>query len=203
MLRAPCVGGAHTSPHCWGSSPRELQRPGEQVGGDVQPDPGAQPCPSLISSYCPCLAWPPPGSIGANLLSALSPSKHRPVPHPFNKQPWCQAVCSSRAPAQGETEAERRAWEPLGSDPPTPQTPGPAAPQLGDLAQVAALLGSLLVSIPQGEVTLNRHLVAPSQVFNKPGQGKCSDSTCLGMNSADATANRRSSAGKVLLCSVG
>ena len=127
------VEGCTLSPRCWGSSPRELERPGEQVGGDARPAPGAQPCPSLIplplSGMASCWQHRP-----ANPLSTLSPSKLRPIPHPFNKQPLCQAVC------RGKQKLREGAGSPLAQ---TTPPPSPAAHQLGDLAQVAALLRSL------------------------------------------------------------
>lgn len=61
------------------------------------------------------------GSIGPlTSLSTLSPSKLRPIPHPFNKQPLCQAVCSLSGFAQGKQKLREGLREPLGSDRPHP-----------------------------------------------------------------------------------
>lgn len=146
--------------------------------------------PLLAASPLTCYQHSPPANITLSLI-------------PLTSSPGAKPCAQAGLLPRGDQKLREGAGSPLAQIPPTPQTPSPAAHQLGDLAQVAALLGSLLFSIPQGEVTLNQHLVAPSQVFNNPGQGKCPESTCLGMNSADATANSRSSAGKVLSCSIG
>lgn len=89
------------------------------------------PSPAPASSAPTALVWRGLLLAASPLTYQHSPSKHRPVPHPFNKQPSCQAVCSSPAPAQGETEAERRGREPLGSDPPYPPNPRPSLTSWG------------------------------------------------------------------------
>ena len=98
---------------------------GEWASGDIDTHTPA-PAPLLREPRAP------PG--GANPLSTLSPSKLRPIPHPFNKQPLCQAVC------RGKQKLREGPGSPLAQ---TTPPPSPAAHQLGDLAQVAALLRSL------------------------------------------------------------
>lgn len=133
------VEGCTLSPRCWGSSPRDLERPGEQVGGDARPAPGAQPCPSLIP--LPCLAWPLAGSIGPLTRCQHSPpANFAPSLIPLTSSPCAKPCAQAGLLPRGKQKLREGAGSPLAQ---TTPPPSPAAHQLGDLAQVAALLGPL------------------------------------------------------------
>lgn len=118
-MRRVWVEGCSLSPHCWGSSPRDLERPGEQVGGATRPAPGAQPCPSLIP--LPRLAWPLAGSIGPLTRCQHSPpANFAPSLIPLTSSP-CAKPCAQAGLLPRENRSFERGWEPLGSDHPTPQ----------------------------------------------------------------------------------
>lgn len=150
-VRCVWVEGCSLSPRFWGSSPRNLERPGEQVGGDAQPAPGAQPCPNLIPLPClavaSCRQHRP-----ANPLSTLSPSKLRPIPHPFNKQPLCQAVCSSWASAQGKQKLREGPGAPWLRPPHPPALP---LTSWGTSPKLLRCSGLFSLAVARGEVTLN------------------------------------------------
>ena len=126
MLRAPCVRGAHTSPHCWGSSPRELQRPGEQVGGDVETYGQAPaPSPAPASSAPTALVW-------RGLLLAASPLtcyQHSPPANialsliPLTSSPGAKPCAQAGLLPRGKQKLREGAGSPLAQTPLPPKPP--------------------------------------------------------------------------------
>ena len=106
-----------------------------------------QPHPTAPSGMASCRQHRP-----TNPLSTLSPSKLRPIPHPFNKQPLCQAVCSSWASAQGKPKLREGLGAPWLRPPHPPALP---LTSWGTSPKLLRCLGLFSLAVPHGEVTLN------------------------------------------------